>query len=101
MIIRFMKYAVLVALLAAVCSAEQPQEPVAAKPECNAANRGKLWPQVANSSPDAGLELFERGELEKCSIVKTTFGSKYKWQRLSVNVHDLVKQKQTKQRSSN
>jgi hypothetical protein len=97
-----MKYAVWVGLVAAVCFAEQAPEPAAnAKPDCNAANRGKLWPQVANSSPQAGLELFERGELEKCAQVKTTFGSKYKWQRLSVNVHDLVKQKQTKQRSSN
>jgi hypothetical protein len=98
-----MKYVVWAGLAAAVCCfAEQSPEPAAnAKPDCNAVNRGKLWPQVANSSPEAGLELFERGELEKCSRVKTTFGSKYKWERLSVNAHDLVKQKQTKQRSSN
>jgi hypothetical protein len=102
MIIQFMKYVALVVLAGALCFAEQPREPVlASKPVCNAANKGNLWPDAANSSPDAGLALFERGELERCTLVHATFGMKYKWQRLSVNARELAKEKQPKQRSSN
>jgi|HubBroStandDraft_5_1064220.scaffolds.fasta_scaffold170522_1 hypothetical protein len=101
-IIRFMKYVALVVLAGAVCFAEQPQERVLSpKPVCNAANKGNLWPDAANSSPDAGLALFERGELERCTLVHVTFGMKYKWERLSVNARELAKEKQNKQRSSN
>ncbi len=101
-IIRFMKYVAFVVLAGAVCFAEQPQERVLSpKPVCSAANKGNLWPDAANSSPDAGLALIERGELERCTLVHATIGMKYKWQRLSVNARELAKEKQTKQRSSN
>ncbi len=97
-----MKYVALVVLAGAFCFAEQPQEPLSiSKPVCNAANKGNLWPEEANSNREAGLALFERGELERCTLVHATFGMKYKWQRLSINARELAKEKQTKQRSSN
>ena len=84
MIIQFMKYVALVVLAGALCFAEQPREPVlASKPVCNAANKGNLWPDAANSSPDAGLALLSGGSWKGALWCTPTFGMKYKWQRPS------------------
>jgi hypothetical protein len=97
-----MKYVAGIALIGALSFAEQPPKPVLdAKPVCRAANTGQLWPEAANLSPEAGREFFRRGELEMCSSVKSTFGTKYKWERLSVSARDLAKAKKTRLTSSN
>ncbi|HEY4364413.1 MAG TPA: hypothetical protein VGN17_25840 [Bryobacteraceae bacterium] len=79
-----MKFAVLAALLAALCFAEEPQ-----KPACDASHRGQLWPQEANLDSQAARESFQTGELEICAANNR----KFRWEHLSVNVHDLAKPK--------
>jgi hypothetical protein len=77
-----MKYVVLLALFGAMGVAEQGRKPV-----CNARNRGRFWPEEANFSQDVARQLYQRGELEMCSLVVW----KYKWEHISVNVRDLAK----------
>ena len=76
--------AAFVALWAALCFGGQVDKPV-----CNAKNRGQFWPREANLSKDAARQLYQRGELEMCSLSVW----KYKWEHLSVNVRDLAKGK--------
>ena len=77
-----MKYVAFIALLGAMCFAGEARKPV-----CHAANRGQFWPEEANASRAAARQLYQSGQLEMCSLVVW----KYKWERLSVNVRDLVK----------
>jgi hypothetical protein len=76
-----MKYLGLFAILAAGCFAQEARKPV-----CNARNRGQFWPAEANVSQDAARQLFQSGELEMCSLATW----RYRWDRLSVNVHHLA-----------
>jgi hypothetical protein len=76
-----MKYAVLMALLCALCFAGDE-----AKPACNAKNRGKFWPEEANADRIAAQRLYAQGELEMCSQAVW----KYRWQHLSIDVHALA-----------
>jgi hypothetical protein len=77
-----MKYAALLVLCGTICFAEQVEKPV-----CDARSRGRFWPEEANFSQDAARQFFERGDLEMCALA----AKKYRWERLSVNVHDLTK----------
>lgn len=77
-----MQRAALIALLGAMCFAND-----APKPVCNARNQGRFWPEEANFSQAAARQLYQRGELEMCSLVVW----KYRWEHISVNVRDLAK----------
>jgi hypothetical protein len=80
-----MNYLAAILLLVATHTAEAGK-----KPACNAAHHGRLWPAEANGSTEAARQFYQRGELEMCSLDVW----KYKWQRLSVNVHELSKRTQ-------
>jgi hypothetical protein len=57
------------------------------RPVCNAKTRGQFWPAEANEDREAMHRFLQQGELELC-----TYGTfKYKWTRMSVNIHDLGK----------
>jgi len=77
-----MQYVALIALFWSACSSQQAEKPV-----CSGRNTGLFWPEEANVSKDAARKLYQTGELELCSQVK----GKYRWQHISVNVHDLSK----------
>jgi hypothetical protein len=77
-----MRYVASIILFGAMCFAEQARKPV-----CNASNQGQFWPEEANTSRDAARQLYQRGELEMCSLAVW----KYKWEHISVNVRDLAK----------
>ena len=79
-----MRYLATLILFGAICFAG-----VARKPVCNARNQGQFWPQEANFSHDAARQLYQRGELEMCSLVVW----KYRWEHLSVNARDLARGK--------
>ena len=55
------------------------------KPACNTETLGQFWPSEANVNRDVARRLYQRGELEMCSLSVW----KYKWERVSVSVHDL------------
>jgi len=79
---KIMRYMALIALSWVMCCAGQTRKPV-----CNASNHGQFWPVEANTSHDALRELYQRGELEMCSLVVW----RHRWEHISVNVHDLAK----------
>jgi hypothetical protein len=79
-----MKYIGLITLFGAMAFAGQPR-----KPACNAKVQGQFWPTEANTDRQVKHELYQSGELEMCSLVVW----KYKWKRISVNVHELLKGK--------
>ncbi len=79
-----MKRVALIALFGTICLAEQT-----GRPACTARNQGQLWPDEANFRRDAARQLYQRGELEMCSMAVW----KYKWQQISVNVRNLTKTK--------
>ena len=81
---KVMRYMVFLALITAIGLAGQDK-----KPACNAGNQGRFWPLEANSSQHAARELYQSGTLEVCSQVVW----KYKWERMSVNVRDLTKER--------
>lgn len=55
------------------------------KPACKASNNGEFWPQQANASREAFQQFVQNGELQICTLVVW----KYKWEYLTVNVHDM------------
>jgi hypothetical protein len=77
-----MRYVASLILFAATCCAGQDRKPV-----CRARIQGRLWPTEANFNQHAARQLYQRGELEMCSLVVW----KYKWEHLSVNVRDLAR----------
>ena len=79
------KRIILCVLVAASGLAEQPRLPK--KPACNAAARGRFWPEVADSDPKLARKLSRCGSLEIC----TMSGWHYKWQLVMVNVRQLGK----------
>jgi hypothetical protein len=80
-----MKYVALVVLFGVICPAAEK----APKPACNAKNQGQFWPEEANSDHSAARLLYQRGELEMCSLVVW----KYRWEHLSVNARDVAKER--------
>src|SRR5262245_7739908 len=79
-----MRCVAVIFLLSAICAAEQAQ-----KPACNKANQGKLWPAEANVNTELARQSYQEGALEMCTLSVW----KYRWERLSVNVHNLSKTK--------
>ena len=77
-----MKCLALIVLFGAMCFAGPTRKPV-----CNARSLGQFWPGKANFSRDAARRLYQSGELEMCSLAVW----KYRWEHISVNVHDLAK----------
>lgn len=77
-----MKYVTLMTLFGAMCFAEDARKPV-----CNAQSQGQFWPEEANFSKDTARQLYQRGELEMCTLAVW----KYRWEHISVNVRDLAK----------
>jgi len=77
-----MKFVVLIFLFGMVCPAEQT-----GKPACNSKNQGQFWPEEANSNHAAARLLYQRGELEMCSLAVW----KYRWEHLSVNARIAAK----------
>ena len=67
------------ALLGATLAWCQP--PPTPRPACNAANRGRFWPEQANHDPHAIHKLAQSGELELCTLDVW----KHRWQKMSVN----------------
>jgi hypothetical protein len=55
------------------------------KPLCNAKTRGQFWPAEANGNRNELQKYIQQGDLQICMY--GTF--KYKWTRMTVNVHDL------------
>ena len=80
-----MKRLILCVLIAASGLAEQPQ--AAKKAACNAAARGKFWPEEANADPRTARKLSQCGSLEVCTVSSW----RYKWRPVAVNVHQLGK----------
>ena len=72
-----MKNAAVLALFGTMCFAAD-----ARKPPCRAANQGQFWPAEANLDHAVARNLFQRGELEMCSLVVW----KYRWEPMSVHV---------------
>lgn len=60
--------------LGAACFAE---EATPAKPECNAENLHKIWPEKTNWRPDVPIEICVEKHL------------RYRWQPMTVNISDL------------
>ncbi len=57
-----------------------------AKPQCNAKNRGSLWPAQANTDPAAARKALRCGELQMC-----TAGTwKYRWEPMTVSLSQLT-----------
>jgi hypothetical protein len=79
-----MRYVALVTLLGTICFAGESTKPV-----CNSKSHGQFWPLDANVSQVAAQRLYAQGQLEMCSLVVW----KYKWERLSVNVHEAAQGK--------
>jgi hypothetical protein len=77
-----MKFAAFTVLIGALCFAGPAQKPV-----CKVGNRGQFWPAEANFNRDAARQLYQSGELEMCTLVVW----KYKWEHVSVNVHNVAK----------
>ena len=75
-----MRWSVLLVLLAFPCF---PQD--ARKPSCNARNRGRLWPEQANTDRDFARRAARCGELEMCTRGVWRYG----WQPLTVHVSQL------------
>jgi len=66
-------------LLAVSCCAQTPEETKKAiKPECNAQNRGKLWPEKTAHAVGVPIEI--------C----TAKAWKYRWQQLTVDISQLI-----------
>jgi hypothetical protein len=82
---RHVKRIVFCTLLCAIGLAEQPQ--ASKKPACNAAMRGRFWPDQANSNPQAVRELSRCGALDIC----TGGNWRYRWRPVTVNVRQLGK----------
>ena len=80
-----MKRLILCVLVAASGLAEQPQVP--RKAACNAATRGKFWPEAANGDPQTARKLSQCGSLELCTVSNW----RYKWRPVAVNVRQLGK----------
>jgi len=57
------------------------------KPLCIKKNQGLMWPAIANADKAALLTFARAGSLEMC--VASTWG--YKWERVTVNVHQAGK----------
>jgi|SRR5450631_3468820 hypothetical protein len=79
-----MRYVALLILFGVACSAGDARKPV-----CNARKQGQFWPEEANFDHDAARQLYQRGELEMCSLAVW----KYKWEHMSVNVRDLTQRR--------
>jgi hypothetical protein len=79
-----MRYLSGVVLLVLMGFADEPQQPV-----CSKENQARFWPEEANSNHELQRQLYQRGELQICALV----GRKYKWQYVSVNIHNLTKEK--------
>jgi hypothetical protein len=56
-----------------------------AKPVCNAASVGRMWPDAANDNPRMVLRLSRCGELEVC----TRRGWHYRWKSPTVTIEQL------------
>ena len=80
-----MKRLIVCVLVAAAGLAEQPQLP--GKAACNAATRGRFWPEAANGDPQAARKLSQCGSLELCTVSSW----RYKWRPVTVNVRQLGK----------
>jgi len=80
-----MKYVALVVLFGVISLAAEQ----APKPTCNEKRQGQLWPEEANSDHAAARLLYQRGELEMCTLVVW----KYRWEHLSVNARDMAKER--------
>jgi hypothetical protein len=72
-------------LLAASGLAVQP--PVPGKAVCNAASRGRFWPEIANSDRRIAGKLSQCGVLEMCTMSRW----RYKWRPVTVNIRQLGK----------
>jgi len=79
-----MKYVIALAVLGSFCFAQQSR-----KPACRPQNQGRFWPEEANSDRDARRRLYQRGELELCTLEVW----KYRWERISVNARGLSMEK--------
>jgi len=84
------KRLILCVLVAAGGWAEQPQVQFPGKAACNAAMRGKFWPEAANNDPQMARKLSQCGSLELCTISNW----RYKWRPVTVNVRQLGKARQ-------
>lgn len=69
-------------LLVIPCFAEDT-----ARPSCNAQNRGRLWPEQANTDPAFARQAGRCGELRMCSLGVW----KYDWAPLTVHITQLGK----------
>jgi hypothetical protein len=65
---------------AAVCGAAEPD-----KSSCNRKSVGKYWPDRANADRSQIWHFVQTGELRVCAEA----GWHYRWESLTVNVHDL------------
>jgi hypothetical protein len=86
-----------IAILALMCSADQPKQP-----ECTKKIQGFFWPQAANADKELARKLYQSGELQMCAVTlsKYAISWKYKWQFVSVNARDLGKGKRSENAKS-
>ena len=81
-IIAGMKWIVPLVLFSMPCFSEKN-----GRAPCNVHNRGRLWPDQANTDPVVASKAGRCGQLLMCSLV----GFKYDWQPLTVHVSQLGK----------
>ncbi len=82
-----LKLAALLTFSYATClAASGPDRPV-----CNKKTAGELWPPEAKTNRAAFWRLSQSGELEVCSRAPWH----YRWESLTVNVHDLAARRGT------
>jgi hypothetical protein len=72
----------LLALFGTVCLAGEAE-----RPPCNAKQRGRLWPEEANTSREASRRAERCGNLQMCAVGVW----RYRWQPLTVHVSQLGK----------
>lgn len=70
------------------------QEPTEERPACDADTVGLMWPNEANLNPQALHKLARTGDLWLC----TKHPWRYKWDRPSVSVSQLKKERKEKTR---
>ena len=77
------RFPLLLALLAATAAAGACSEPP--RQSCNAATRGRFWPEPANTDRAYARRAAQCGELRMC----TRGLWRHRWERLSVHISQL------------
>ena len=75
-----MRWIVALLLFAIPCFPEEKE-----RSPCNAQNRGRLWPEQANTDPALARQALHCGELQMCSLGTWKYG----WQPLTVHISQL------------